>query len=97
MLNKIKLLIGITDNSKDELLLTLIDQATNELITFTHNPKCVPIMENTIIEMAIYKYNRLGSEGLASEGYSGVSFSYTTDYPESILRSLRNHRKAIFK
>lgn len=96
MLQKVKLLLGIADTSKDDLLNLLIDQATNQVINYTHNPPCVLLLEDTIVDMVIYNYNRMGTEGLNSEGYSGVSFSYSTDYPESILRSLRAHRKARF-
>lgn len=28
-----------------------------------------------ILRMCVYNYNRLGTEGLDSEGYSGVSFA----------------------
>jgi hypothetical protein len=46
-----------------------------------------------ILKMAVFDYNRLGTEGLESEGYSGVSFNYADDYPEYILRSLRSKRR----
>lgn len=52
-------------------------------------------LSSTIISMVVYKYNRLGTEGLDSEGYSGVSFGYSTDYPESIMRALKSQRKLI--
>lgn len=97
MLDKIKLLLGITGTGRDELLLLLIDQATNQVIDYTKNPHCVPLLEGTVVDMVVYNYNRLGTEGLNSEGYSGASFSYTADYPESIMRSLRSRRKVIFK
>ena len=72
MLEKVKLLLGITDNSKDDLLTFLIEQA-----------------------IVVYNYNRLGTEGLDSEGYSGVSLNYSADYPEPIIRALKAKRKLI--
>ena len=45
--------------------------------------------------MVAYNYNRLGTEGLDSEGYSGVSFNYSADYPEPIIRALKAKRKLI--
>ena len=96
MLQKIKLLLGIADTSKDDLLNLLIDLAKNQVIDYTHNPHCLPLLEGTVCDMVVYNYNRMGTEGLSSEGYSGVSFSYSTDYPESILRSLKAHRKVRF-
>ena len=91
MLNDIKLLLGLTDSSKDAILTLLIKQATQEAKNITHND-VVDDLENAIIDMVIYNYNRLGTEGLDSESYSGVSFNYTADYPEFILRQLRPKR-----
>lgn len=97
MLSKIKLLLNITDTSKDALLNLLIDKAISQVVEFTHDPHCVTLLEDTVVDIVIFNYNRMGSEGLNSESYSGVNFSYSQDYPESILRPLRAHRKARFK
>jgi len=96
MLEKIKTLIGLTDNTKDTLLSILIQQCEDEAVAYTHND-CLAELESTLIQMVIYKYNRLGTEGVSSEGYSGVSYNYTDDYPESILRGLRAKRKVVWK
>ena len=93
MLSKLKLLLNITDNSKDELLLLLIDKASGQAINYTHNPHCIPFLESTVMDMVVFNYNRLSTEGLNSESYSGVSFSYINEYPETILSCLRAYRK----
>lgn len=92
MLEKIKLLLGITDEEKDALLQLLIDNATDEVITFTNNNDVMDL-EFVIQKVVVYNYNRLGTEGLDSEGYSGVSFTYSTDYPDDLLRLLKGKRK----
>lgn len=92
MLNKVKLLLGLTDETKDDLLTILIEQAIDEALTYTHQD-CVDELNTAIIQMVVYKYNRIGTEGVESEGYSGVSFNYATDYPESILRALNAKRR----
>ena len=94
MLEKVKLLLGIADNTKDDLLTLLIEQAVEEAIVYTHN-ESVDELNTSIIQMVVYKYNRIGTEGLDSEGYSGVSFQYTSDYPENIMRGLRAKRKVV--
>ncbi len=94
MLEKVKLLLGIADNTKDDLLTLLIEQAIEEAIVYTHN-ECVDELNTSIIQMVVYKYNRIGTEGVDSEGYSGVSFQYTSDYPENIMRGLRAKRKVV--
>lgn len=88
MLDDIKLLLGLTDDSKDELLELLIKQATNEAKEYIGVDKLTAGMKVTVGKMVIYNYNRLGTEGLDSESYSGVSFNYSSDYPISILREL---------
>ena len=94
MLEKVKLLLGIADNTKDDLLTLLIEQAIEEAIVYTHN-ECVDELNTSIIQMVVYKYNRIGTEVVDSEGYSGVSFQYTSDYPENIMRGLRAKRKVV--
>lgn len=84
-----KLLLGL-DASKDTLCQVLISQALDEAIAYTNNEN---ISDNLIVQMAIYKYNRLGTEGLNSENYSGVSFNYLNDYPENIVKQLRRFKK----
>lgn len=92
MLENIKMLLGITTSDKDELLGLLISQATAEAEAYTNNTN-VSKLSPAIIKMVIYNYNRLGTEGVDSEGYSGVSYSYSTDYPNAVLRLLNNCRK----
>lgn len=92
MLEKIKILLGINDSSKDELLTILLDQAIEEAENYTHN-NCLTGLESTICRMVVYNYNRISTEGVNSESYSGVSYSYSADYPENIMRVLKAHRK----
>lgn len=92
MLENIKLLLGIDGNEKDRLLQILIKQAMDEAKEITGRSDICGL-NTTIEKMVVYNFNRLGSEGVASEGYSGVSFSYTTDYPDSIMRVLKKYRK----
>ena len=94
MLDKLKLILSIKDDTKDDLLTLLIEQAIEEALNYTHQDS-IENLRSTIISMVVYKYNRLGTEGLDSEGYSGVSFGYSTDYPESIMRALKSQRKLI--
>ena len=91
MLEKIKILLGISDTSKDELITVLIEQAIDEAINFTNNND-INELKTAVQAMVVYNYNRLGTEGLNSETFSGNNYSYSADYPESILRQLRAQR-----
>lgn len=94
MLSKIKVLLGISDTSKDDLLTVLLEQAITEAIEYTHNDD-IEALDPAIVQMVLYKFSRLGTEGLGSEGYSGVSFTYAEDYPTPILNLLNHKRKII--
>jgi hypothetical protein len=94
MLEDIKLLLGVTSTDKDKLIKLLINLATEDARTISRRQD-VTELESIIIQMVVFNYNRLGTEGLDSESYSGVSYSYSSDYPENILRSLRRYRKLV--
>ena len=94
----------------DELLKKLdnlqSDQVVKEALTkscliveaeakdFTHRED-VCELQSTIERMVVYNYNRIGTEGLNSESYSGTSYKYTTDYPEQILKMRKRYRKIV--
>ena len=93
MLENIKLLLGLSaTEEKDELLELLISQATAEAKEYTNSTNTNKL-KPAITKMVIYNYNRLGTEGLTSEGYSGVSYSYAADYPEEVVRLLDKCRR----
>ena len=93
MLERIKLLLNITDDSKDALLNELIDNATEFAQNYINNDDALENLTGTIIAMVIYDYNRMGTEGLTSENYSGVSFGYTSGYSDDIMKQLKRYRK----
>lgn len=93
MLTKIKLLLGISGTSKDALLDQLIDNAEEFAVNFTNNPEALGHLSGAITLMVLHDYNRIGSEGVASENYSGASFTYLSEYPEGIMKQLRQYRK----
>lgn len=94
MLEQVKTLLGITDDSKDNILSLLIEQATEEALTYTHQ-NSIDNLLTAIVRMVVYNYNRIGTEGVDTEEYSGVSFAYSSDYPDNIMRLLRAQRKAV--
>ncbi len=94
MLEKLKMYLNINTNEKDDLLTLIIDQAIEYATNYTRSNN-LSALSPVILKMCVFDYNRLGTEGLNSEGYSGVSFSYADDYPEYILRSLRSQKRII--
>lgn len=95
-LQKVKLLIGIavSDTSKDNLIDLLLEQAKNEFLEYCHRDDIPDRADNVVIDMAVIKYNLLGSEGLSNQSYSGLSESYA-NYPPQLLHALNRYRKAV--
>ena len=87
MLEDIKTLLGPAAEGKDEVIQLLINLATDDAVSKT-GCSDVLYLQSVITEMTIYKFNRLGTEGLESENYSGITYKYESDYPESILAAL---------
>lgn len=92
MIEDIKLLLGITDASKDNLLNLLLENATEFAVSYTGN-RDVEGLRGCIQRIVVYDYNRMNTEGLTSESYSGINFNYSADYPEAVLKPLRRYRK----
>ena len=47
-------------------------------------------------QIAVIKLNRMGTEGLTSQSYSGVSENYLDGYPAEIVAVLNRKRKVKF-
>lgn len=93
MLENIKLLLNIQDNSKDNLLSYLISNAKQKILTYTNQTEILPSMEYIVDELVILRYNKLGSEGLQSESFSGVSQTFNQDIPQDIKSQLNQFRR----
>ena len=78
LLNRIKTLLQIQDN---DVLIYEIVEITKEKILNYINEKELPIeLEFILIELAVERYNRIGSEGIASESVDGKNVSYGDNF-----------------
>lgn len=91
---KTKLLLGleIDDTGKDSLIELLLEQARDEFLQYTNRDEVPETANNVIIEMAVVKYNLLGTEGLQSQSYSGASEEYA-NYSPQLIKALNRYRK----
>lgn len=96
MIEKVKLLLGLTDSSKDKLIEVLIDGAVEDAVAITGNKYIQDELPNTIVKMVVYNYNRLGTEGLETESYSGITYNYSNGYPQDILNTLNKKRGRVY-
>lgn len=81
MLNNLKLMLGIDANDKDqdEKLNLIITNTTSRLKLLLGGIEPPEALQHIILEVAIIRFNRIGSEGMASHSVEGESQNYTED------------------
>ena len=80
------------DNYTDERINLAYRLALAEVEDYC-NREADSTLELIAERIAIIKLNRMNSEGLAAQSYSGVSESYIDGYPADILAVLNRKRK----
>lgn len=93
MTEEIKLLLGdAASNFSDAQIGLCLKMALAEVESYC-NRELDYELEVIAERIAVIKLNRLNTEGLASQSYSGVSESYIDGYPADILAVLNRKRK----
>lgn len=96
MLEDIKLLLGDSaDNYSDAQINLTYRMALTEVEAYCRRVADAEL-ELIAERIAVLKLNRMNTEGLASQSYSGVSESYIDGYPADILAVLNRKRKVKF-
>ena len=93
MLEEIKILLGdAASNYTDEQINLHIKRATAE-VEGCCNRKFDNELTAIVADITVIKLNRINTEGLASQSYSGVSENYIDGYPSDIKAVLNRKRK----
>ena len=77
----------------DIKLQAIVEDVTQEVLADTNQSKLNAQLESAVISLSVIAVNRIGTEGLASEGYSGVSTSYLDDVPPRVASILNANRR----
>ena len=93
MLEEIKLMLGdAASNYTDAQISLALKLALAEVEAYCN--RTVDFELELVAErIAVIKLNRINTEGLAAQGYSGVSESYVDGYPADIKAILNRKRK----
>lgn len=93
MIDEIKILLGdAAGNYSDALIGLCAKQALAEVEAYCN--RAIDLELEMVAErIAIIKLNRMNTDGLASQSFSGVSESYIDGYPADILAILNRKRK----
>ena len=79
MLDDVKLLLGIKDDMQDNLLKLIIKQTKQQLQNRLMTDEVPGSFEYVINEVAVTRFNRIGSEAASSESLNGYSQKFTND------------------
>ena len=93
MIEEIKLLLGEAANNYSDAQISLCFKMAMAEVTAYCNRELDLELELIAQKIAVIKLNRLNTEGLASQSYSGVTENYIDGYPADILTVLNRKRK----
>ena len=93
MLEELKILLGASADNYTEAQLGLALKLSLAEVEDYCNREADYSLELIALRIAVIKLNRLNTEGLASQGFSGVSESYIDGYPADIKEALNRKRK----
>lgn len=79
MLENLKILLGITDTEQDERLNLILENTRARLRLMLGGMEPPEELNHVIVEVAVIRFNRIGSEGLSSHTVEGESYSFTDD------------------
>ena len=78
LLNRVKTLLGITDN--DELIFEIVEITKSKILNYINKEELPSELEFILIELSIARFNRIGSEGFASETIENKNITYEDDF-----------------
>jgi hypothetical protein len=92
-LDRVKVLLKITDEAQDALLTELLLEAEEWIINYLYRSQMPEALRGVQVRLAAALYNRRGIEGMSAAKDGGIS--RTADaLPEDIRRALNPYRVA---
>ena len=92
MFETVDTLLGEGHTFTEDQVTVALALATSEVATYCRRD-IDEELEAIVVQIAVIKLNRIGTEGVAALGYSGVSESYLDGYPAHIQAALKAKRK----
>lgn len=77
MLDSLKLILNVYD--QDDLLIEVLTLCSQKLLAYVNETVLPQQLEWIVVELAVQRFNRIGSEGLSSESVDGGSSTYIAD------------------
>ena len=93
MIEEIKLLLGDAAANYTEAQISLAYKMALAEVEDYCNREADTTLELVAENIAVIKLNRMNTEGLAAQSFSGISESYIDGYPKEIQNILNKKRK----
>lgn len=93
MIEEIKLLLGEAAANHTDAQIALAYKIALAEVEEYCNREADSSLELIAEKIAVIKLNRIGTEGLASQSFSGVNESFVDGYPAEIMAVLNRKRK----
>lgn len=92
-MTELETLEKLTGEKDTELLQVVYDGAKAEALVYMNRKKIPKAVKQTVIQLAVVRYNRLSTEGEASRSEAGMNSSFV-DLPGNIEAALKRYRLA---
>ncbi|MGY0837149.1 phage head-tail connector protein [Aerococcus urinaeequi] len=96
MLEQVKLLKGISDNTQDELIELIIEDSKARILSYINAyrvdklPEVPSAIEYILRDVSVMRFNKLNSEGASEDSEEGRTFKwkagYLTEYEDILAR-----------
>lgn len=93
MVDEIRLLLGDAVSNYSDAQISLAYKLALAEVEAYCKREADSTLELMAEKIAVIKLNRINTEGLASQSFSGVSESYIDGYPQEIVAVLNSKRK----
>lgn len=90
LLERFKLLAGITDDTQDGLISALLSDSADAVCDYIGREEVPARLESVQVQLALIAYNKRGAEGESSRSEGGISQSFD-GLPPELLARLRNY------
>ena len=78
LLNRIKTLLNVEGN--ENLIYEIVNITESKILNYINASEIPKELEFVLIELSVQRFNRIGSEGIASEVVDGKSIHYDDDF-----------------
>ena len=81
LLSRIKTLLELGyDNDNDGLIYEIVEITKSKILNYINEEELPRELEFVLVELAVSRFNKIGSEGFSSESTDGKSISYEDDF-----------------